>query len=68
MIPNGSKIIPHLQKLQQVAQEQGSEAEQLAKDTMKEIAQVLEKRGQKLEQLWEEGQKKSKGSEGSGSS
>ena len=62
MIPNGSKIIPQLQKLQQVATQQGAEAEQLAKDTMKEISDVLEKRGQKLEQLWKEGQKKTKDS------
>lgn len=60
MIPNGSQIMPQLQKLQKVAQEQGGEAEQLARDTMKEITQVLEKRGQKLEQLWQDGQKKAK--------
>lgn len=60
MVPNGSKILPQLQKLKQVAEQQGQEAEQLAKDTLKEIMQVLDKRSEEAGKLVDEGKKAAK--------
>ncbi|KAK4570341.1 hypothetical protein LTR86_002421 [Recurvomyces mirabilis] len=57
MVPGGGKILPQLQKLQQAAQQHGEEAEQLAKDTLSEIGQVLEKRSQQLQNVYEKGKK-----------
>ncbi|KAK5118052.1 hypothetical protein LTR62_004098 [Meristemomyces frigidus] len=55
MIPGGGKILPQLQQLQQAAQQHGQEAEQIAKDTLSEIGQVLERRSQQLQQVYEKG-------------
>ena len=52
MIPQGGKILPQLQKMKQVADQHGQEAQKLAKDTLSEIGQVLDKRGQQLEQVY----------------
>jgi len=57
MIPGGGKILPQLQKLQQAAQQHGEEAEQIAKDTLSEIGQVLDKRSQQLQGVYEKGKK-----------
>jgi gas vesicle protein len=57
MVPGGGKILPQLQKLQQVAQQHGQEAEQIAKDTLSEIGQVLDRRSQQLQQVYEKGKK-----------
>lgn len=50
-IPQGSEILPQLQKLRQVAGSNSDEAQKLAKDTMSDLAQVFEKRKDQLEQL-----------------
>ena len=55
MIPGGSAILPQLQKLKDVAEKQGPEAEKLAKETMEEIKQVLDKKKDRVEQLYESG-------------
>jgi len=57
MIPNGGKILPQLQKMKQIADSQGQEAQQLAKDTMKDIEEVLQKRSQQAEELIRKGKK-----------
>jgi len=55
MVPGGGTILPQLQKLQQAAQQHGEEAEKIAKDTLSEIGQVLEKRSKQLENVYEKG-------------
>ena len=55
MIPGGSQIIPQLQKLREVAEKQGSQAEDLAKETISEIKQVLDQKTKKAEELYESG-------------
>ncbi|TKA73953.1 hypothetical protein B0A55_05658 [Friedmanniomyces simplex] len=59
MVPQGGKILPQLQKLQQLAQQHGQEAEQIAKDTLSELVQVLERRGKQVEGVIEKGKKES---------
>nr|POF18471.1 hypothetical protein CFP56_63015 [Quercus suber] len=54
MVPNGSQILPQLQKLRQLAEEQGHEAEQLAKDTLHDLMQVLDRRSSEAEKLVEQ--------------
>lgn len=56
-VPGGSQILPQLQKLQQVARQQGPEAEKLAKDTMADIQKVLEKRKGQVEELYNKAKK-----------
>lgn len=51
MVPNGSKILSGLQKYKDVAEKHGHEAEQLAKDTLHDLLQVLDKRSDQLEQV-----------------
>lgn len=51
MVPGGSEILPQLQKLKEVAEKKGPEAEQLTKDTMSELRQVLEKRSKQAEDM-----------------
>lgn len=57
MIPNGGQIVPQLQKLREVAESRGEQAEELVKETMSEIKTILDKKSQKAEQLAEEGKK-----------
>lgn len=57
MVPGASQILPQLQKYQEVARKHGHEAESLAKDTMGEIQQILDKRSKQLEDLYEKGKK-----------
>ena len=59
MVPQGGKILPMLQKMQQAAQQHGQEAEQIAKDTLSEIGQVLNRRSQQLEKVYEKGKQDS---------
>ena len=59
-LPGGGKILPQLQKLQQAAQTHGPEAEQIAKDTLNEIGQVLERRAKQLEGVVEKGKESAK--------
>jgi len=59
MVPQGGKILPMLQKMQQAAQQHGQEAEQIAKDTLSEIGQVLDRRSQQLEKVYEKGKQDS---------
>ena len=55
MIPNGSQIIPQLQKLREVAEKQGAQAEELAKETISEIETILDKKSKMAEELVESG-------------
>ncbi|CAK4030475.1 Hypothetical predicted protein [Lecanosticta acicola] len=50
-LPNGSKILPQLQKLKEASDTRISEAERLAKGTLDDISQLLEQRGQQAERL-----------------
>ncbi|EMC92991.1 hypothetical protein BAUCODRAFT_37900 [Baudoinia panamericana UAMH 10762] len=52
MIPQGGKILPQLQKLKSIAEQQGPQAQQLAQETLSEIGQVLEKKAKKYEDLY----------------
>ena len=60
MVPNGGAIISQLQKLKDVAEKKGPEAEQLIKDTMNEIKQVLDQKSKKAEELAESGKQEAK--------
>ncbi|TVY84582.1 hypothetical protein LSUE1_G000663 [Lachnellula suecica] len=51
MIPGGDQIIPKLQKLQEVAQKHGDEAEKIMKGAYKDIQDVLQKRTAEAEEL-----------------
>lgn len=51
MIPSGSQIMPQLMKLKEAAEQHGSEAEEIAKATFKDISSVLEKRSAEIEKL-----------------
>ena len=51
MVPGGSEIIPKLTQLQKITQEHGQEAEKIAKDTFKEIQEVLQRRVGEAEEL-----------------
>jgi hypothetical protein len=50
-MPNGSEILPQLQKLKEAAESKGPEAEKLGKDTVDEISKVLERRSKEAEEL-----------------
>lgn len=60
MIPGGSEIIPKLQKLQQVAEKRGDEAEKILKETYNEISEILSKKAEDVEQLAEKAKKDAK--------
>lgn len=51
-LPHGSKILPELQKLKQLAESRSDEAQQLAKDTMNDLSEVFEKRSKQLEEVY----------------
>ncbi|KAL8799226.1 MAG: hypothetical protein Q9182_006060, partial [Xanthomendoza sp. 2 TL-2023] len=44
MIPGGQEIVPQLTKMYQIAQEHGDDAEKIAKETIREIEDVLKRR------------------------
>ena len=60
MVPGGSDIIPKLTQLQQIAQEHGEEAENIVKDTFKEIQEVLRKKIGEVEELAQKAKKNAK--------
>ena len=60
MVPGGSEIMPKLTQLQQIAQEHGEEAENIVKDTFKEIQEVLQKRIGEAEELAQKAKKNAK--------
>jgi cell division septum initiation protein DivIVA len=57
MIPGGSEIFPKLQKLQEVANKRGDEAEKIVKGAYKDIQDVLQKRTEEAEKLAEKAKK-----------
>lgn len=57
MIPGGSEIIPNLSKMQNLAQEHGQEAEKLAKETFKEIEEVLTRKVKEAQELARDAEK-----------
>lgn len=59
MVPGGGEIIPKLTQLQEMAQEHGEEAEKIAKDTFKEIQEVLQRKLKEAEQLGRKAKEKS---------
>ena len=64
MVPGGSEIIPKLQKLAEVANKRGDDAEKIMKDTYEEISKILSKKSEEVEKLAEktkeEGKKEAK--------
>lgn len=44
MVPGGGEIVPQLSKMYQIAQEHGEDAENIAKETIREIEDVLKRR------------------------
>ena len=61
MVPGGSQILPQLQKIQQIAEKHGAEAQDLAKETIGEIKGVLDKKSKRVEELYESGKEEAKG-------
>lgn len=59
MVPGGGEIIPKLTQLQEIAQEHGEEAEKIAKDTFKEIQDVLQRKLSEAKQLGQKAKEKS---------
>ncbi|WPH03542.1 SAC1-recessive suppressor of secretory defect [Acrodontium crateriforme] len=55
MIPNGGEIMPQFQKLKEIADSKGGQAEDLVKETIEEIKKVLSEKTKKAENLVEEG-------------
>lgn len=60
MIPGGSEIFPKLQKLQEVAENRGDDAQAILKGAYKDIQDVLSKRTAEAEKLAEKAKKESK--------
>lgn len=60
-LPNGSKILPQLQKLKEVSDTRSSEAEHLARTTLNDISQLLDQRSQQAESLLRSGSRNSNG-------
>ena len=51
MVPGGGEIVPKLTQLQKITQEHGEEAEKIAKDTFREIQEVLRRKVGEAEEL-----------------
>lgn len=60
VIPGGSQILPQLQKLRHIAESKGPEAEKLAKETMADIKEILDKRSSQVEDLYKNAEKEAK--------
>jgi len=60
LIPGGSEIIPRLQKLQEVSEKRGDEAQDILKKTYKDIQDVLQKRIGEVEKLADKAKKDTK--------
>lgn len=58
MIPGGGQIIPQLTQIQKLASEHGHEAEQIAKDTFKEIEEVLQRKVGEVQKVAKEAKEK----------
>ena len=59
MMPGGKEILPKLSQLQQIAQENGEEAEKIAKSTYEEIQGVLQRKVSEAQDLAKKASKKS---------
>ena len=59
-MPNGGQIIPQLQKLREVAEQRGDQAEKLVKDTINEIKQVLDRKTSEAEKIAENAKEEAK--------
>ena len=57
-IPGASEIVPQLTKMYRIAQDKGEEAEKIAKDTVKEIEDVLNRRVGQAQDLAKKSQEK----------
>ena len=51
LIPGGHEIVPKLQKLNEAVKKHGGEADKLAKEAYKEIAEILSKKADEVEDL-----------------
>ncbi|KAI1402645.1 hypothetical protein F4819DRAFT_454084 [Hypoxylon fuscum] len=60
MIPQGNEILPKLKQLKEVADKRTGEGEQLVKDTLSEIKQVLEKKSQRAQEIIDKAKNESK--------
>ncbi|KAI4179075.1 MAG: hypothetical protein L6R41_008047 [Letrouitia leprolyta] len=59
MVPGGGEIVPKLTQMYQIAQEHGEEAEKIAKDALKEVEDVLNRRVGQAQDLARRAQEKS---------
>ncbi|KAH7395242.1 hypothetical protein DE146DRAFT_659581 [Phaeosphaeria sp. MPI-PUGE-AT-0046c] len=59
-IPGGDQIMPKLTQLQEVAQKHGDEAQNIMKDAISEIGEILKKRGEQAAKLAESAKEDSK--------
>ncbi|KAL8796824.1 MAG: hypothetical protein Q9195_000907 [Heterodermia aff. obscurata] len=59
MMPGGKEILPKLSQLQQIAQENGEEAEKIAKSTYEEIQAVLQRKVGEAQELAKKASEKS---------
>ena len=59
MMPGGKEILPKLSQLQQIAQQNGEEAEKIAKSTYEEIQEVLQRKVSEAQDLAKKASKKS---------
>lgn len=50
-LPDGSKILPQLQQLQEAAETKSTDAEQLARETVNDLSRILEQRTRQAESL-----------------
>ncbi|KFZ11776.1 hypothetical protein V502_07388 [Pseudogymnoascus sp. VKM F-4520 (FW-2644)] len=60
LIPGGHEIVPKLQKLNEAVKKHGGEADKLAKEAYKEIAEILSKKADEVEDLAEKASKEAK--------
>lgn len=60
IVPGGSEVISDFTELQRLAQEHGEEAEKIAKDTLKDLHKVLQKKVGEAEELAQKAKKNSK--------
>jgi uncharacterized coiled-coil DUF342 family protein len=60
MIPSGGEILSKVQQLREVAEQHKGEAENLLKETMDEVKQVLDKKYKKAQEIKEKAEKEAK--------
>ena len=56
-MPQGSKILPEIERLKKLGESHSQEAQQLAKDTMGDLQQVFDKRIKQLEDMYNKAQR-----------